>query len=148
MDKIVAIWDIHWMDIWEKIVEKESDASKIIFIWDYFDSYEFCKSYTVIEIGTQPLMIPTSLISEAMKRDSVLKELLLKKGFEARFHPFFKGVDLNYFINNGSLEAAIGGDLPTISDTTTQWLTLTFHGVADTNVAVPTDEFCLTAAIS
>jgi len=39
MKKIVAIWDIHWMDIWEKIVERGKDTDKIIFVWDYFDSF-------------------------------------------------------------------------------------------------------------
>lgn len=37
--RIIAIWDIHWKDIWKEIVEKEKDADKIIFIWDYFDSF-------------------------------------------------------------------------------------------------------------
>ena len=40
MDNIVNIWDIHWTNIWEKIAEKEKDADKIVFIWDYFDSYD------------------------------------------------------------------------------------------------------------
>ena len=35
--RVIAIGDIHGKSIWEKIVEKESTADKIIFIGDYFD---------------------------------------------------------------------------------------------------------------
>jgi predicted phosphodiesterase len=38
--KIVGIGDIHGRDIWEKIVEDNQDADKIIFVGDYFDSYD------------------------------------------------------------------------------------------------------------
>lgn len=44
--RIVSIWDIHWKDIRKKIVEKEKDADKIIFMWDYLDSF-------TIDIETQ-----------------------------------------------------------------------------------------------
>lgn len=37
--KIVGIGDIHGMDIWKKIVKKESEADKFIFLGDYFDTY-------------------------------------------------------------------------------------------------------------
>lgn len=36
---IIWIWDIHWVDYWNKIIEKEEGANKFIFVWDYFDSY-------------------------------------------------------------------------------------------------------------
>lgn len=38
--KIIAIGDIHAKTIWEKIVEKEQDADKILFVGDYFDNLE------------------------------------------------------------------------------------------------------------
>jgi len=38
--KIVAIWDIHWRDVRKKIVAKENEYDHIIFIWDYFDSWD------------------------------------------------------------------------------------------------------------
>ncbi len=40
MTKIIAIGDLHGRDTWEKIVEKEKDADKIVFIGDYFDSFD------------------------------------------------------------------------------------------------------------
>lgn len=37
--KLIAIGDIHGKDIWKEIINKEQDADKIVFIGDYFDSY-------------------------------------------------------------------------------------------------------------
>lgn len=37
--KIVALGDTHGRDTWEKIVGKNNDADKIIFIGDYFDTH-------------------------------------------------------------------------------------------------------------
>ncbi len=36
--KLIAIGDIHGRNIWKRIVSKEYDADKIIFIGDYFDT--------------------------------------------------------------------------------------------------------------
>lgn len=38
--KIITIGDIHGRSVWKEIVEKEKDADKIIFIGDYFDSFD------------------------------------------------------------------------------------------------------------
>lgn len=38
--RIVAIGDIHAKTIWKQIVEKEKDADKIVFVGDYFDSFD------------------------------------------------------------------------------------------------------------
>lgn len=38
--KIIAIGDTHGHDEWKKIVAQEKDADKIIFIGDYFDSFD------------------------------------------------------------------------------------------------------------
>lgn len=37
--KIIAIGDTHGRDVWKKIVEKEADADRIVFIGDYFDTF-------------------------------------------------------------------------------------------------------------
>lgn len=39
MKKVIAIGDIHGRNIWKQIVNKETDADKIIFVGDYFDSF-------------------------------------------------------------------------------------------------------------
>ena len=38
--KTVFIGDIHGRDIWKQIVEAEADADKIVFVGDYFDSFD------------------------------------------------------------------------------------------------------------
>lgn len=77
---------------------------------DRFGSVE-----NVVDIGTQPFYTPAGLISGAMARDDVLREELLKLGFEVRFHPFMKGHDVNSFLSAEDLEAGIGGDMPALS---------------------------------
>lgn len=39
MGKTIYIGDIHGRDIWEEIVEEHKDADNIVFIGDYFDSF-------------------------------------------------------------------------------------------------------------
>jgi len=40
MSKNIYIGDIHGRDIWEQIVEEHKDANNIVFIGDYFDSFD------------------------------------------------------------------------------------------------------------
>ncbi len=68
----------------------------------------------MIDIGIQPLWAPVSAISEVMGHDKILQDALEREGFGVQFHPFKKGIDLNYFIEQGDLEAGIGGDMPTL----------------------------------
>jgi len=39
-NKTICIGDIHGRDIWKRILENESDAATIVFIGDYFDSFD------------------------------------------------------------------------------------------------------------
>jgi hypothetical protein len=39
MGKNIYIGDIHGLDVWEQIVEEHKDANNIVFIGDYFDSF-------------------------------------------------------------------------------------------------------------
>ncbi len=80
-----------------------------------YNSYEFGSTESIINIGTQPLYFPTGLITEVMKHDLILKEMLAEEGFEIRFHPFLKGNDVNHFLKSGDLDAGVGGDMPAIS---------------------------------
>ena len=80
-----------------------------------YSSYEFSKKNSVIDIGVQPLWLPASIITEAMKHDIVLRNTLSKSGMSIRFFSFFKGADLNYFIKSGDLEAGIGGDMSALT---------------------------------
>ncbi len=80
-----------------------------------YKEYEFGQSERVIDVGTQPLWIPTNIITEAMRRDRVLRDALAQEGLEIRFHGFRKGVDVNYFLARGDLEVGIGGDMPALT---------------------------------
>lgn len=40
MSKTIYIGDIHGRDVWEEIVDKNDDADNIVFIGDYFDSFD------------------------------------------------------------------------------------------------------------
>jgi NitT/TauT family transport system substrate-binding protein len=80
-----------------------------------YSTYEFNNTDTVVNIGTQPLYMPTGLITETMKRDIIFKKALAEHGVEIRFYPFLKGHDVNAFIRSGDLDAGIGGDMPAIS---------------------------------
>lgn len=79
-----------------------------------YKNYHFDQSENVINIGIQPLWTP-GVITEVMKRDQLLKQALLHRGMTVRFHPFFKGADVNYFLQRGDLDAGVGGDMPAIS---------------------------------
>jgi len=80
-----------------------------------YSTYQFDLSDEVIRVGTQPLYAPTGLISEAMQRDQVLHAELKRLGARIQFFGFLKGVDINHFLKRGDLNAAIGGDMPTLS---------------------------------
>lgn len=80
-----------------------------------YSDYEFIKSKSVINIGIQPLWIPTNLIAEVMKRDLILRDILQNDGMEIKWYPFLKGNDVNMFLKNGSLHGGIGGDMPAIT---------------------------------
>ena len=79
-----------------------------------YRTYSFGSSDNVIDIGTQPLWVPTCLISEAMRHDNILRDALSERGLEVRFHAFLKGADINFFLERGDLEVAIGGDMPAL----------------------------------
>ena len=84
-----------------------------------YSKYEFGETANIIDIGIQPLEIPPGIISEAMKRDTVLEDALSGLGLEARFHPFLKGADINFFLRRGDMEVVFAGDMPTVTAATT-----------------------------
>lgn len=80
-----------------------------------YRTYTFGMEEHVINVGVQPLWVPTSAISELMRRDALLQRALAAEGFEIRFHEFLKGADVNFFLERGDLEVGIGGDMPALS---------------------------------
>ncbi|MEO5356584.1 MAG: ABC transporter substrate-binding protein [Nitrospirae bacterium YQR-1] len=79
-----------------------------------YSKYKFEVNENIINIGVQPLYSPTGVITEALKRDTILRQSLSRLGLEMRFYSFLKGSDVNYFMKNGSLSVGISGDMPTI----------------------------------
>ncbi len=80
-----------------------------------YSTYEFAAGEDVINIGTQPLYLPTGFITEVMKRDLLLKEALVKYNLKLQFYSFLKGDDVNFFLKKGDLQAGVGGDMPALS---------------------------------
>lgn len=91
-------------------------APKIDLLADpVYSAYEFGRTDNVIDVGVQPMWIPTNIITEVMKRDMVLKDALARKGLELRFHGFRKGADVNFFLGRGDIEVGVGGDMPALT---------------------------------
>ena len=80
-----------------------------------YSTYKFDNTESVINIGTQPLYMPTGLIIETMKRDIIFREALDERGVDIRFFPFLKGHDVNFFFKSGDLDGGFVGDMPAIS---------------------------------
>ena len=89
-----------------------------------YSNYDFHNTVNVVNLGTQPFFSPTGLITEAMKRDTVLHNALSGSGIEIRFFPFLKGNDINFFLFRGDIDAGICGDMPTITAAATMDITV------------------------
>jgi len=89
-----------------------------------YATYQYGEPDTVY-VGTQPLYAPTGLITEALRRDPVLKEELQKLGVKITFYPFMKGHDVNMQLISGRLQAGVGGDMPALT------------AAATTNIVIP-----------
>ena len=79
-----------------------------------YSKYEYGAGDDIIDFGCQPLGVPIGVISEVMQHDLILREALAVLGMKLRFHAYLKGSDVNYFLERGDLEIAMGGDMPAI----------------------------------
>lgn len=68
----------------------------------------------VVEFGNQPLWAPAAVITEAMRRDEILRQDLAELGLGLRMNSFLKGADANRALVKGKLDAAVAGDLPAL----------------------------------
>jgi ABC-type nitrate/sulfonate/bicarbonate transport system substrate-binding protein len=80
-----------------------------------YSQYTFNQDDTIINIGIQPLYLPTGIIFEAIKRDTILKTALLQLDREIRYYSFLKGADVNFFLQEKLLDGGVGGDMPALS---------------------------------
>lgn len=67
-----------------------------------------------IDFGIRPLALPSAIYSEALRHDRILQEELTRAGWNLRLHSHFAGADLLTQVQNGMLDAAILGDVPTV----------------------------------
>lgn len=80
-----------------------------------YSGYDFSADDNIVNVGYQPLYLPTSWIFEAVKRDTLLKNALSALGLDIRFHPFLKGDDVNFFMRRGDLDVGVGGDMSALT---------------------------------
>ncbi|MBF0481216.1 MAG: ABC transporter substrate-binding protein [Desulfovibrionaceae bacterium] len=81
-----------------------------------YGSYDFgAPGSPAVNIAVQPLWVPTSTLTELMRRDAVLTEQLSELGLDPRFFPFLKGADINAYLVSGRLDAMVGGDMPALT---------------------------------
>jgi sulfonate transport system substrate-binding protein len=80
-----------------------------------YSMYDYGQNDSILDLGVQPLWIPTNLIIEVMKRDALLEAALAEHGTVIRYHNFLKGDDANFFLERGDLEGVVSGDAPTLT---------------------------------
>ena len=79
------------------------------------DSQPYGPKDKVLDLGIQPLWVPTSAITEAMRRDGVLRREMARLGLTVRFHPVAVGPEGNNQLLRGQLDGLLAGDMPAIS---------------------------------
>ncbi len=83
-----------------------------------YSTYAFKNTGPVINIGVQPLYLPTSLITEVMAKDKILRKAIQTLGMKLRFFAFYKGDDVNYFLKTQDIDVGVGGSMPALSAAT------------------------------
>ncbi|MBF0140394.1 MAG: ABC transporter substrate-binding protein [Magnetococcales bacterium] len=73
------------------------------------------QSVEPMDIGIQPLWLPSGIIAEVIKRDAILRRDLERLGTVPRFYPYFKGFDVSRAMHDGQLVGGIAGDMPVIT---------------------------------
>lgn len=80
----------------------------------YYAQYGLAPASPAVDLGVQPLGIPSGVISAVMRRDRTLKRALAELQQPLRTHAFQRGADMVELLNTRRLEAGLLGDMPTI----------------------------------
>lgn len=80
----------------------------------YFEKYGLVPNSVSTDVGTQPVGVPSGVISAVMQRDRVLNAALKQAGAPLRTHAFRRGPDIVPLLVQQRLEAGLLGDLPTL----------------------------------
>lgn len=70
-----------------------------------------------VDVGIQPLGIPSGVISAVMRRDRLLQRALDELATPGQFHPFWRGPAIVPLLASRQLEAGLLGDMPTLMAT-------------------------------
>jgi len=89
-----------------------------------YSGYQFATGSNVVRMGTQPCWTYCANVIEAIRRDPILSNELSQLGMRLEVHPFLKGDDINYFMNQGLLDFGIGGYPPTLKMAVTHDVTV------------------------
>lgn len=81
---------------------------------EYFDRYALSPASPALDLGVQPLGVPSGVISSVMRRDRILLKTLADAGLPLQAHPFQRGADMLTLLAERRLEAGLLGDMPTI----------------------------------
>lgn len=81
---------------------------------EYFERYGLAPASAPVDLGVQPLGVPSGVISAVMRRDRILKKALVDAKQPLKAHPFLRGADMVALLADRRLEAALLGDMPTI----------------------------------
>ncbi|MCG6550771.1 MAG: NrtA/SsuA/CpmA family ABC transporter substrate-binding protein [Candidatus Magnetominusculus sp. LBB02] len=81
----------------------------------YYSNYKFAKSDNQLNIGVQPLYLPSGVVTTIMSRDLILRKRLKEMGMTITFFSFLAGRDINQFFLSDDLQAGVVGDMPAIS---------------------------------
>lgn len=80
----------------------------------YVDKYGLNRNSPAIDMGVQPLGVPSGVLSSVMRRDRILLEKLKGMGNPLLTYPFQRGADMLPALADGRLDAALLGDMPTL----------------------------------
>lgn len=86
---------------------------------EYFNRYGLSPASPALDLGVQPLGVPSGVISSVMRRDRILKKALDDARQPLQAHPFLRGADMVALLADRRLEAGLLGDMPTILSTST-----------------------------
>jgi NitT/TauT family transport system substrate-binding protein len=81
---------------------------------DYIDQYGLRATSPELDVGVQPLGLPTGLISAALQRDRTLQSTLRALDAPLRTFAFRRGADMLPLLSDQRLEAGLLGDMPTL----------------------------------
>jgi len=95
-----------------EIQEPRGASIQDLSVHPIYSKYTFgAANENVIDFGIQPIGVQIRVISEVMRRDQVLIKALSDLGQEIKFHSFLKGTDVDFSLERGILELALGGDM-------------------------------------